>query len=251
MNCLGQTFLLINAYGPNTDNPIFFQDIKNYIDNYDHDYFILCGDLNISLNPQLDTYNYVGSNNPKAREILHDVIDTCSLVDLYRHFNPNTQRYTWRRKNPIKQARLDYFIVSQTLLDLVAQLDIKPGYKTDHSLISLSLNLINFSRGPGVWKFNTSLLKDQEYIAFVKNWIRDEKLRYAAPVYNLENIHNIPDDNLHLKIDYDLFLEMLLLRIRGETIKYASHKKKLRKEIENNLLSEIDSLEKNLRSDNY
>ena len=80
MNCLGQTFLLINAYGPNTDNPVFFQEIKNYIDNYDHDYFILCGDLNISLNPQLDTYNYVGSNNPKARESLHDVIDTCSLV---------------------------------------------------------------------------------------------------------------------------------------------------------------------------
>ena len=25
--------------------------------------------------------------------------------------------------------------------------------------------------------------------------------------------HNIPDDNLHLKIDYDLFPEMLLLRI--------------------------------------
>ena len=42
-------------------NPIFFQDIKNYIDNYDHDYFILCGDLNISLNPEINTYNYVGS----------------------------------------------------------------------------------------------------------------------------------------------------------------------------------------------
>ena len=39
MNCLCQTFLLINSYGPNTDNPIFFQDIKNYIDNYDHDYY--------------------------------------------------------------------------------------------------------------------------------------------------------------------------------------------------------------------
>ena len=95
MNCLGQTFLLINAHGPNTDNIVFFQDIKNYTDNYYHDYFILCGDLNISLNPQLHTYNCVGSNNPKARESLHDVIDTCSLADLYHYFYPNTQRYTW------------------------------------------------------------------------------------------------------------------------------------------------------------
>ena len=77
------------------------------------------------------------------------------------------------------------------------------------------------------------------------------KLKYPVPVYNLENIHNIPDDNLHLKIDHDLFLELLLMRIRGKTIKYASHKKKISKETENNLLSEIDSLEKNFRSDNY
>ena len=251
INCLGQRFLIINVYGPNTDSPTFFNDIKNYIDKYDHDYFTLCGDLNISLNPEMDTCNYVGLNNPKARESLHDLIQTCSLIDLYRYFHPNTRRYTWRRKNPIKQARLDYFIGSQTLLDLVTQVDIKPGYKTDHSLITLSLNLVNFSRGPGVWKFNTSLLKDQEYIASVKQWIKDEKLKYAVPVYNLENIHNIPDDKLQMKIDHDLFLEMLLMRIRGETIKYASYKKKVSKEIENNLISEIDSLEKNLGTDTY
>ena len=195
---------------------------------YDHDYFIMCGDLNISLNQEMDTYNYVGSNNPKARESVLDLIDTCSLVDLYRYFNPDSRRYTWRRRNPIKQARLDYFIASQTLLDLVSQVDIKPGYKTDHSLISLFLNIREFSRGPGVWKFNTSLLKDQEYLNCVKKWINDEKIKYAVPVYNLEKIHNIPDGSLHLTIDYDQFLEMILLRIRGETIKYASHQKKKR-----------------------
>ena len=161
------------------------------------------------------------------------------------HFN--NFRFLRVEKNPIKQAGLDYFIASQTLLDLVSQVDIKPGDKTDHSLITLSLNLINFSHGPGVWKFNTR----SGIYCMCKNLIRDEKFRYTAPVYNLENMHNIPDDNLHLKIDYDLFLEMLLLRIRGETIKYASRKKKLSKETENNLLSEIESLEKNLSSDNY
>ena len=41
------------------------------------------------------------------------------------------------------------------------------------------------------------------------------------------------------------------MRIQGKTIKYASYKKKVSKETENNLLSEIDSLGKHSKSDNY
>ena len=100
----------------------------------------------------------------------------------------------------------------------MSNVDIKTSYRTDHSLISLSIRFTNFTRGPGVWKFNTSLLKDKEYLSLVKTWINDEKLKYAIPIYNFENTHTIPDESLCLNIDFDLFLEMLLLRIRGETI---------------------------------
>ena len=98
--------------------------------------------------------------------------------------------------------------------------------------------------------FNNSLLKDKEYLSLVRTWINDEKIKYAVPLYNLENICNIPDESLQLSIDYDVFLEMLLLRIRGETIKYASYKKKNNKKVEKDLLSEIESLEKNLSNSN-
>ena len=45
MNCASKNILLINAYGPNIDNPTFFQMVKRQINTIDHDYFILCGDL--------------------------------------------------------------------------------------------------------------------------------------------------------------------------------------------------------------
>ena len=250
MNCASKNILLINAYGPNIDNPTFFQTVKRQINTIDHDYFILCGDLNVTLNPQIDTFNYVGQNNSKSRDSLLDVMNSSSLIDIYRHLNPESQCYTLRRKNPIKQARLDYFIVSQTLLDIVTKVDIKTGYRTDHSLITLSICFTNFTRGPGVWRFNTSLLKDKEYLSLVKTWINDEKLKYAVPIYNFENIHTIPDESLCLNIDFDLFLEMLLLRIRGETIKYSSYKKRQKKQIEKDLILEIESLEKNLTNNN-
>lgn len=48
------TILIINIYGPNKDKPEFYVDIETLIENNPSDYLILCGDLNVSLNPQKD-----------------------------------------------------------------------------------------------------------------------------------------------------------------------------------------------------
>ena len=52
--------------------------------------------------------------------------------------------------------------------------------------------------------------------------------------------------------DYSAFLELLLLQIRGETIKYASKLKRQSCEKEQNLKNEIENMEKNLeQTDQY
>ena len=71
----------------------------------------------------------------------------------------------------------------------------------------------------------------------------DEKRKYAVPVYNLHNLETIDDSEIHLTVDFDIFMEMLLLRIRGETIKYASYIKKKMSENEKILISKIQTLE--------
>ena len=45
-------------------------------------------------------------------------------------------------------------------------------------------------------------------------------------VYNPINVASIPNSELQFIIAYDTFLKILLLRIRGETIKFASALKK-------------------------
>ena len=87
---------LINIYGPNTDNPQFFSNIKHFLCDHEQDYIIWCGDFNISINPTLDCYNYATINNPRSRKTLLEVIDEFNLIDVYRHFYPNRTRYTWR-----------------------------------------------------------------------------------------------------------------------------------------------------------
>ena len=88
---------------------------------------------------------------------------------------------------------------------------------------------------------------NKEYLNLINQAIEDEKIKYAIPVYTFDFIKD--NDNIQLTIDHDTFLEMILLRIRGETIKFSSFEKKMRNEKEKNLIDDIKHLEKN--NDNF
>lgn len=179
------------------------------------------------LNPDIDLYDYVNINNPKSRETVLSMITHCSLVDCFRELNFDLKAYTWRKKNTNKQSRLDFFLISETFLTEVAETKILPGYRIDHSMIYLKMEFGKFKKGHSYWKFNNSLLHDREYVNTIKNLIMQVKLQYAAEIqlYDLP-ISDIPNENLLLVINDQLFLEVLLMEIRGKTISYASYLKK-------------------------
>ena len=58
---------------------------------------------------------------------------------------------------------LDYFLISKSLTSKVINLDIKAGIKSDHEMILSSIAQDGYARGPGLWKPNCSILKDEEY----------------------------------------------------------------------------------------
>jgi hypothetical protein len=77
-----------------------------------------------------------------------------------------------------------------------------------------------------LWKFNNSLLYEKDYSKIVREKIIDLKKQYAALIYDRDKIQEIDDNELQLTINVQLFLEMLLLEIRGKTISFASYVKK-------------------------
>ena len=95
------TFNLLTLYGPNTDNPSFFRDIKNTVQENNPDYYVICGDFNIVLNPKIDCNNYKHINNPKARSEVLNMNAELNLTDIFRNFHPQSLRYTWRTRNPV------------------------------------------------------------------------------------------------------------------------------------------------------
>ena len=81
------------------------------------------------------------------------------LIDVWRIFNPELKRYHWRRRKPEIKCRLDYFLTSSSIVNKTEKACIfYPGFWTNHSLITLSIQLHTEKRGPGFWKLNVSLL---------------------------------------------------------------------------------------------
>jgi len=196
---------LINFYGPNTDQRIFYEKLSETIDDLGNNDVIICGDFNLVLNPDIDCHTYLHINNPRSRNKLLEIIDEKGLVDIYREFHEHTQRYTWRKNNPLKQARLDFFLISENLLNSINKADIEPSYRSDHSQISLSINFTNFKKGKGLWRFNNSLLSKLEYVKQIKDKIKEIKQQYAIPVYNFQNLDEIHNDEIQFIINDQLF----------------------------------------------
>ena len=93
------------------------------------------------------------------RRTVSEISENLDLVDAWRLLNPDTCRYTWRKKQPEVHCRLDFFLVSQSFMGNVSSADILPGLKTDHSLLTLSISSHSNPKGRGFWKLNTSFLK--------------------------------------------------------------------------------------------
>ena len=131
-----------------------------------------------------------------------------------------------------------FFLYQKDLFIDVEETKIELGYRSDHSSVTLSLKRQWVSKGDTFWKFNNSLLKDQEYVNTVKKVIENVKTQYVE-----NTASEINNSDIKFSINYQLFLEVLLMEIRGKTISYASFKKKQTDKTENKLIQEINNLE--------
>ena len=85
------------------------------------------------------------------------------------------------------QSRLDYFFIPKFLQKLIQECRIMPNIFLDHSALILTICFDEETapRGPGYWRFNNSLLSDNEYVAllrskipeFVEKYQRDRRQR--------------------------------------------------------------------------
>lgn len=225
-------FILCNVYAPTKDKPgqqkIFLDKLKEMLTPYIDRDVIIGGDHNICQFPDLDKKGgKLEKQLPYAKEVI-SFKEEFELVDIWRLRHPMLRRFTRREKSigGYVQSRLDYWLVSKHMEYTVVKTDILPGRRSDHSLISLKIELQNRNRrGKGFWKLNTSLLKDEPYLTQIRECIRQCK----------ENYKDLEDKRL--------VWDVTKCEIRAKTISYACHKSKLNKQMEKELTDRISELE--------
>ena len=240
-----QRFTFGSIYGPNKDCPNFFVKLFEEIECFQNASIVLCGDWNIVMEYDKDTRNYKGQNNRRARDILRQKIESMELFDVWRIQHQHKKTFTWYKSvKSAQMARLDYFLVSNDIMSLSTKSDIIPGYGTDHSAITLDLNVGFKERGKGFWKFNASVLHNREYVDLVKETISKTIEQYLKPG------QDITDKEVQLTISDQLFFEMLKLEIRGQSIKFCSELKRKMVKQENELEKEIIGLKRKVDTSN-
>ena len=97
------------------------------------------------------------------------------LCDIWRIRNPKMKRFTFRQQHILGfiQRRLDYFLVSSLLQELVNKTEFLAAFSTDHSPLPFSLDSRkDENRGKGFWKINNSLSMNSDFQTKMKFHIK-------------------------------------------------------------------------------
>ena len=167
-------FQILNVYAPNTvsDRRSFFDTFWQY--TFRNVPLVLGGDFNCVPDVRRDkfggddTFSFTGVN---------------SLIDIYPAKFPTRSAYTWVNKAHTVGCRLDRFYVPQSWETQVSDVTVKPYAYSDHQLIRMTYTVGKHNpRGKGIWKFNTSLLKSEDFCEDLRHWRthwRTQKASYS------------------------------------------------------------------------
>ena len=230
-----KTYVLINIDAPNKDKDLinFFKNLfailqKENLESEEN--IIIGGDFNCPLNPALDKKGGVLLQRKSVTNCIECLQSQLDLVDIWRIKNPDTKSFTWSQKSPRVFCRLDYYLISNNLFDMVRSTEIIPAIRTDHDAILLEIGkLENGQKGPGYWKLNCSLLADDAYVNSVTELL---PLWAAEGRKELTNHRSVWD--------------WIKYNIRAHAINFSKRKSKERNKKEKTLQEELSKAKEEL-----
>jgi hypothetical protein len=191
----GQKLRFVSLYAPNR-NPArntFFASVPDFVD-LTYPTFV-CGDFNAVLDPDLDSKcrsSYTGSSHRSASSesvaALHSLLAATQTFPVWRTRHPTDVVYSWDHASGEFSSRIDMIWAPTLLAKSIGDCAYHPSFFSDHRYMLLSFSTGDiFEHGPGVWKFNTSLLGEANYLSLVRSfwsfWKTQEiSLLFSSPL---------------------------------------------------------------------
>ena len=158
---------MINIYAPNDDNPEFFENLFLLISSLPGK-ALIAGDFNCTLDPKLDRSTGVDSSHTQSRKKLLQYIKDLNLCDPWRRLNSDKLEFSCYSPRPKSYSRIDYFLISSSMLSSVIECNYNSILLTDHSPTSLVYRTQGVIKGTPRWRFHPRWLSDSNFLQFLE-----------------------------------------------------------------------------------
>jgi exonuclease III len=146
----GTELVLICIYGPNSNDPVFFDNIKMHLEDFKNIPVIMGGDWNCTFSTDPIETNIDCLNMSRAPNISHSkkLAELCTqyeLSDPYRLTNSEKLEFTFVPRSALarNKSRIDFFLISEVLLNFVSKCEIADSLQNklfDHKAVHLIFN---------------------------------------------------------------------------------------------------------------
>ena len=100
------------------------------------------------------------------------------------------RQFNLEKREPSEVQKVRLFPCHRIYINKSLSCEILPAYRSNHSRVSIRLNLSSQSKGKELWELNCSLLKELAYARLVKQCIQDIVYTYACPIYSHQYIES-------------------------------------------------------------
>jgi len=174
---------IVNCYAPNSPadrQRLFVEQLPSHLRGMRR--VIMGGDFNCISDIALDTKQVRHQNGLRGSRELFKISKDFGLQDCWRVEHPNLKRFTWHNSNNTSATRIDRIYLSRELS--VGSENVIAAFPwSDHDIVISKIKTKSQQTGKGVWKFNTSHLKEEMFNIIIKSewehWQR-KKQQFAS-----------------------------------------------------------------------
>ena len=138
----------------------------------------LGGDFNCIDSLELDKAGGDYLAGDKGSVELKDFADSLFLCDFFRVKLRKRKLFTRHNKSNTNMSWIDRIYAQKSMIPDAFGYTFDPCSYSDHDLVSVKYNCKRtFDRGPGLWKFNSSLTMDDEYTGLLSQFLQESRLQ--------------------------------------------------------------------------
>ncbi|CAH2295654.1 Hypothetical predicted protein, partial [Pelobates cultripes] len=222
----GHQYTLACVYAPNTAQHHFLTRTLHALDRFREGLLILAGDLNLALDPRLDTSLGTSSLPASYQRKALVALKNAGLADSWRVVHPQRRDYSYYSTVHSRYSRLDYIFLPIEYLSLLHSSGIHTATWSDHAPVWTKIASPLYRPRERQWRLNEQVLEELEVTV---------EMGDALQKYFEEN--TTPD------VEPPMIWEAHKCMIRGHLIRYCTQRKTAQRQAVTDLAQQVATLE--------